>query len=378
MRFTTWALASCLTLGLMGWASDAMAGKGKPAPPPPPPPPPPAPVEPPARFWHAFSGNGDTTAGSSRLYVYGGQGGDSGSPALLGDFWFLQTDAAANWKWTPAPTGRTKPGLRDGVGLSCGAGQCVLANGRRLGMLKETWVYTEAAAAWSQLNCTRYLCPSARGFPAIAFDPGRTQHVLFGGDPGGISLQYLNDTYTFSGGRWTDRSQPAGPAARAVAAMTFAGGDVGKVVMFGGAYYTNDGDPSGYYRWAARCDMWAWNGENWSTVSYSTRSEGPPCLAFHSMVWDAATSRLVVTSGETLNAMGWEVANRDVWYFQFDANGSSGTWTKDSGTAFYSCAFNASPMALMAYDSASKKKAFFGGWENNPYVSAYANTTVCY
>jgi hypothetical protein len=160
--------------------------------------------------------------------------------------------------------------------------------------------------------------------------------------------------------------------------MTFAGAPVNKVVMFGGAYYTNDGDPNGYYRWAARCDMWAWNGASWSRVSYSPGSDASPCLAFHSMAWDAATSRLVVTSGETLNAMGGEVANRDVWYFQFDANGSSGTWTKDSGTAFYSCAFNASPMALMAYDSASKKKAFFGGWENNPYVSAYANTTVCY
>ena len=126
-------------------------------------PPPPVTSDPPPRFWHAFTGNGD----SSRPYVFGGLGGDTGSPVLLGDFCYYSADTAQR---TAAPTGRTKPGPRDGVGLSCGDGQCLLANGRRVGMLKETWVFAESTSSWSQLSCIRYLRP-----------PARMAHIVRGG-----------------------------------------------------------------------------------------------------------------------------------------------------------------------------------------------------
>ena len=176
MRFTTWALASCLTLGLTGWASDAMAGKGKPAPPPPPPPP--APIEPPARAWHAFAGNGGITSSASRLYLIGGAGSDG---QALGDFWYYRRDTAT---WTVAPAGSSKPGKRQWVGFSCGAGQCVTSNGNNgVGLLKETWTYTEATGNWSQVNCKRVLCPSARHMATMAYAEG-LGHLLFGGRSG--------------------------------------------------------------------------------------------------------------------------------------------------------------------------------------------------
>ena len=365
MRSKTMGWVSLVLMGAIVWTPQAIAAR-KPSPPPEPVPS----AEPPPRFWHAFTANGGETAGSSRLYVYGGQGGQTGSPVLLGDFWYYRADTG---QWAQAPTGRTKPGLRDGVGLSCGRGQCLLANGRRMGALKETWLYTESTSSWSQFNCTRYLCPSARGFPATAYDPVRDQHVLFGGDPG-TSLLYLDDTYTFSAGRWTGRNVSNRPPARATAAAAFVAADVNMVVMYGGAYYKSGVDA--YYFWDARCDLWAWDGSNWLSI---TMSNAGPCLAFPAMAWDPVGERLIVASGETL-VDGREMPNREVWYFKFDSGSqTSGRWTRDTGSGFLSCALNASPYALMAYDMPSAAKVFFGGLQNtNQGVASNANTTVCH
>lgn len=326
-------------------------------------------VEPPPRFWHAVTGNGQDGYASSRLYVFGGQGGATGWPVLLGDFWYYGSDG-----WRVTPTGRTKPGVRDGVGLSCGAGKCVLANGRRAGTLKETWVYTESTATWSKLNCKTSLCPSGRGFPAAAYDPTRSQHVLFGGDPGTGSSQYLDDTYTFAGGQWTARPVSSRPPARATAAATFVPGGTNMVVMYGGAYYKKAADAN-YYHWDARCDMWAWDGSRWLSI---TMTNAGPCLAFPAMAWDPVGNQLIVASGEILQD-GVEIPNRDVWYFRFDSvNRTTGRWTKDAGSGFLSCALNASPNALAAYDLARRAAVFFGGLQNTQHgVQSFANTTVC-
>lgn len=327
-------------------------------------------AEPPPRYWHSFTGNGATAVDTSRLYVFGGQGGETGSPVLLGDFWYYRADVGT---WTRTPTGRVQPGARDGVGLSCGRGKCLLSNGRRAGALYETWIYSESTATWSQYNCKRYLCPPARFFHAAAYDPVRAQHVVFGGEPSGSGITYLDDTYTFSAGRWSARAVSTRPPPRATAAATFVGGAVGKIVLYGGAYYALVPGATPYYRWEARCDMWAWDGSKWLSV---TMTNSGPCLAFPAMVWDAKMQGLVVASGETL-VEGNEIANHASWYFQFDGP-TKGHWSQATNPGFYSCAYTASPMALMAYDVPSAKKVFFGGSANTAGgVVSYANTTVC-
>ena len=151
-------------------------------------------AEPHARYWHAFSSNGNEVAGTSRLFVFGGDGG-APDYKQLNDLWYYRADTH---QWTLAPTGRTKPSPRHGVGWSCGGGQCVAASGGYAGALKETWIYTESPGVWSQLNCKQYTCPSARWYSSMAYDPSRFQHVLFGGEQAGNV--FLNDTYTFAGG----------------------------------------------------------------------------------------------------------------------------------------------------------------------------------
>lgn len=345
MRFTTWALASCLTLGLTGWASDAMAGKGKPAPPPPPPPP--APIEPPARAWHAFAGNGGITSSASRLYLIGGAGSDG---QALGDFWYYRRDTAT---WTVAPAGSSKPGKRQWVGFSCGAGQCVTSNGNNgVGLLKETWTYTEATGNWSQVNCKRVLCPSARHMATMAYAEG-LGHLLFGGRSGSGSL---GDSYVFSGGKWISMTPTTRPGTRDRAAATYVPGPVNGIVMFGGQRNSA----------TALCDMWAWTGDNWQRIT----TNAGPCLHTHDMAWDG--NRLVVTGGFTDTS---DTASHDVWYFTFES-ATRGSWRPGADTD--GCYASAKPGARMAYDIPSGRKVIFGGEQNGPNgLIRYDDLAIC-
>jgi hypothetical protein len=195
---------------------------------------------------------------------------------------------------------------------------------------------------------------------------------VFGGEPSGSEISYLDDTYTFSAGRWSARQVSTRPPSRATAAAAFVAGPVNKIVLYGGAYYALVQGTTPYYRWEARCDMWAWDGAKWLSI---TMTNSGPCLAFPAMVWDENMQRLIVASGETL-VEGREIANHASWYFQFDEP-AKGHWSQPN-PGFYSCAYTASPMALMAYAVPGAKKVFFGGIENTAGgVASYANTTVC-
>jgi len=343
MKFqSTLIFAALLTTGFLGSSAAGAA-------------------EPHARYWHAFSANGNEVAGTSRLFVFGGDGG-APDYKQLNDLWYYRADTH---QWTLAPTGKTKPSPRHGVGWSCGGGQCVAASGGYVGALKETWTYSESPGAWSQLNCQRYACPSARWYSTMAYDPLRLQHVLFGGEQ--ATNVFLNDTYTFAGGRWTARNSASKPPPRFVAAAAFARAPVNMVVLYGGAYLNSGGF------FAARCDMWAWNGSTWQSISMTG---GGPCLEYPNMAWDSHNGGgdLIVTGGYTI-VNGGERPNNEVWHFKF-STATAGTWSKDTG-AFSYCASTVSPGAAMAFDVPSGAKVFFGGFQNFPQTVAVGNTTFC-
>ncbi len=327
--------------------------KGKPRPPPDP-----TPAEPPARFWHSFTGNGSNVLKESRLFLIGGNGDDTADYEMYADFWYYAVDSH---QWVLAPTGRSKPSGRNHAGLSCGAGECVTSNGVRVGLLKETWVYSERAGAWSQINCRKQLCPSARKNVAMAYDPVRSYHLLFGGEGGTNGSESLDDTWTFAGGAWTREQPVSSPPARWWAAMTYVGPPVSGIVLFGGLQgYVHPFD-----------DMWVWDGIDWQPVVFSG-GLSPPSLYGHSVVWDG--DRLLVTGGY-IDPANCDTPNRTAWSFTFDG-ARSGKWSKEPDTS--GCYASVKPGAVMAYDRSQKLKVFFGGGENGPNgVIAYGETTVC-
>jgi hypothetical protein len=300
-------------------------------------------------------------------------GGAASSSSDLGDLWMYANAGSTGASWTFIPGGALTPGVRHVAGWSCGGGQCVLVNGwRGSGWVKETWILSESAQTWSQVNCTRYFCPTSRAGPTMAYDPTQGVHVLFGGEDSLYKI--LADTYTFNGSSktWRQVSGGGAPPAREAAAATFVPG-VG-VVMFGG--------------WGNPCcdttlsDMYVWNGAAWAPVASSVIGDPPravPTLANHSMAWDGTRGAMIVTGGFLTS---WHTPNNETWFVTFSKSAVGAwqaAWTLGSGIGCQSAAGSSDSVvhagAKMAYDPAAGVQVFFGGETSGG--EAYGNTVEC-
>jgi hypothetical protein len=320
------------------------------------------PTYPAARAWHSFTSNGGSTVASPRLYMYGGSGSDwSVVPA---DLWFYSAGAHT---WTlVTPGGTAKPGPRQWTGLSCGAGTCVLATGSNgVGLVDETWVYSEANNAWTQATCgKRSPCPSVRQMVMMAFDPERGNHLLFGGKG---PTAGLNDTQTFDPVtlKWRVRTPLLKPSERNRAAAVHVPGT--GVVMHGG----QPGRAGTVY-----CDLFAWNGTDWARIEYEV-NQPHPCLHSHDMAWDG--QGLVVTGGYMDTN---DTPSPTSWRFVFAADRRSGAWSQTTaGNCQPIDATDAEihPGARMAYDAQAMIRVYFGGEMNSATgVIRYGNTVECY
>lgn len=199
-----------------------------------------------------------------------------------------------------------------------------------LAMLYAPVIAAQTAGNWSEASPQSE--PPARSSPAMAYDSGHSQAVLFGGSNGTV----LGDTWTWDGSNWTQQSPAVSPPARVNAAMVYDAAQ-GKVVLFGGAT-----GPGTYLN-----DTWTWDGTNWTELSPKTV---PPQRSTHSMAYDAGHGQVVLFGGlgVTGNALG------DTWVW--DAT----NWTQESPQA--------SPSArtgmVMDYDSAHQQVILFGGSAN--------------
>jgi hypothetical protein len=331
------------------------------------------PTYPSPRHWQQFTSNGGTTSATSRLYMFGGDGSSGG---VVGDIlWSYSKAGSTGATWTYIPGGTSAPGPRHGAGWSCGAGMCVAANGVSTSLYKETWIFNESTLTWSQVGCSsrRVICPSARSFPAMAYDPVHGVHVMFGGEDGNWTA--LADTYTFNAATKAWRQMTGGivPPARSAAAATYVPG-VG-VVMFGGS--TNPCCVS-YLN-----DMYVWNGAEWRPVTSTVVSDPPvavPSIYGHSMAWDPARNALIVAKG-VLNS--WGQPSEDTWFVTFSNSGGSwhATWSLASGIGCQAAVSSppdavVHPGAPMAYDLVMGVQVFFGG--RDPYTNqTFGNTVEC-
>jgi hypothetical protein len=331
----------------------------------------PLPTYPPARHSQSFTSNGGTTAATSRLYMFGGDNIDG---TAMGDLWSYADAGSTGARWTYIPGGNIDAGeapyMRKFAGWSCGAGSCVLMGGLSTRIYNDTWIFDESTRTWSQMKCSRRVfCPSGRHAQAMAYDPVRGVHVMFGGDS---SSDLLADTYTFNAATRTWRQMTGGtaPAARAGAAATYVVG-VGVVL-------------SGGFDWSTTfSDMYVWNGTAWLPVTSTVVSDPPrpvPSLWNHSMAWDPNRGAMIVAKG--LLSTGWQ-PSEDVWYVTF--SNSSGawraTWTLASGLGCQAAASSPpDPVvhagARMAFDPVAGVQVFFGGTSSNPFTT-HGNTVEC-
>jgi hypothetical protein len=174
--------------------------------------------------------------------------------------------------------------------------------------------------------------PSPRTAFGLAPLPNGSSILLFGGNDGGPSFN--DETWTLSGGVWTQQLPANSPTRRAEFAMS---GDAVRqnVVLFGGRNANN----------IARGDTWTFDGFDWTAAPVP----GPSARFGHAMTFDALNGVTVLFGGQ-------------------DSSGTflGDTWTWN-GTAWTQRALALSPTARrghsLAFDSLSlrNRTVLYGG-----------------
>ena len=195
--------------------------------------------------------------------------------------------------------------------------------------MNDTWTWN--GTTWAQLSPAT--SPPVRYAASMAYDPATAQIVLFGGI-GDDNYASLNDTWTWNGTTWTQKSPATIPATRFGASMAYDPATA-QMVLFDG----DDNDTT------ILGDTWTWNGSTWTQISPST---SPPARWGASMVYDQATSQLVLFGGD-----GSAYFN-DTWTW----NGT--TWTELFPPTNPPARWSAS----MDYDPATLQIVLFGGVVN--------------
>lgn len=188
----------------------------------------------------------------------------------------------------------------------------------------DTWTFN--GTTWTQKTPSR--TPSVRGGHRMVFDAARGEVVLFGGGSSFGSATF-NQTWTWDGTTWTQRTPATSPTARFEPGMVY---DAARqeVVLFGG------NSPSGL-----TSDTWVWNGTTWTQrVVTGPTARSAPMVTFDS---DRAVSVLFGGGSPLVN---------DTWEW----NGA--TWRRVTTAA--------SPLARyrggLAYDPVRRRCLLFGGF----------------
>jgi hypothetical protein len=176
-------------------------------------------------------------------------------------------------------------------------------NGANLG---DTWAFD--GHHWSALAVVG---PPARNNATAAYDRGHDSVLLFGGSGDGAG-NFLNDTWAWKAGAWTQLHPNHSPSGRSAAAAAW-DPDVNGVVLFGGM------DAGG-----ALGDMWIWNGTDWSRI-LTAHSPPPRYGAALGYVQVTDGSYLLLVAGDSRpQIVNWP----DAWRFDgsdWSAHNTSGT-----------------------------------------------------
>jgi hypothetical protein len=116
----------------------------------------------------------------------------------------------------------------------------------------------------------------------------RQEALMFGGQD--VSDRYLNDTWTWKAGCWTQRTPGHNPAARAYAAAAYDA--VHQYVVIYGSYALASG-------FAA--DTWTWNGDDWQQA---TTAEPPLSAAV--AAYDPNIQRIVLFAERMAQTWTWD------------------------------------------------------------------------
>ncbi|MCI4368641.1 MAG: kelch repeat-containing protein [Thermoplasmata archaeon] len=201
--------------------------------------------------------------------------------------------------------------------------------------LGDTWKFTHAG--WKDLSAAVGLAPSPRFGPSVTYDTATQKVLLFGGCPYIGSSTCYNDTWTYSGGKWTNLSLSAGPSPRRGAQMAY--DPVTKVVLLQGGV---NGAGTGL------SDSWLFQHGSWHKLNPKVV---PPAHWLGVMTFDPARHVIIMFGGCITVGCGNDI--NGTWSFAF------GQWTNLSGGLTHAPPTTGSTMGV--YDPKTSSVIAFGG-----------------
>ena len=260
--------------------------------------------------------------------------------ARLDDTWTYDLEANT---WRECRPSGESPSARFGHAMAYeAAGDRVILFGGYdgSGVFDDTWAYDLTADAWTRLVPGGSPPPPRYGH-AMVYDPAIGRVILFGGLGG--DGRVVNDIWAYdpAANAWTEL-HPGGdpPPARYGHAMACEPAS-GRLIIHDGC------DASG----AIFDDIWAYDPATNAWIELEPRGEAPPARDWHSMVFDSASSSVIMFGG-------WSGSTvlKDLWAYDPVAN----AWNQLSPTG-------ASPPArdlhCLVYDLSGARVILFGGFD---------------
>ncbi len=168
----------------------------------------------------------------------------------------------------------------------------------------ETWAY--ANGTWRLLDPSR--APPARGYPAMAYDPALGSVILFGGYDPALET-YLNDTWVFANGTWSEAPRGPSPPARIGESLVYdaSGSDL---ILFGGYIANTSTYPVTI---SPANDTWSYTAHGWARLALPV---APSPRAFAQAATCPPRNGLLLFGGT-----GGAALFNDTWSF------SAGAWS---------------------------------------------------
>jgi Galactose oxidase, central domain len=230
--------------------------------------------------------------------------------APAGDTWEFKGGAWTQWVVSP---GGSSPAARWGAAMVYDPSieSLVLFGGRDLTQFfNDTWYFN--AGGWSEANTP--VAPSPR-FTTMAYDAALDSIVVYGGGTGNLpagsesTWSYYSDTWEFAAGVWKDVTGSVGAAPQPGDVTMVYDPTLGGELLLGGSY------PYGLC--AALPETWTFTGGHWSNVS-ATPASGPggrQGLAGYGMVYDVYLGAVVTFGGNTANGAGGCYSVGSTWEY---------------------------------------------------------------
>jgi hypothetical protein len=225
--------------------------------------------------------------------------------------------------WTNLTAAGVPPAIRQGLALASDVKDNItlMFGGvtKQVPYLNDTWEFVNGV--WSNITSTAGLPPQHRSFPTMVYDAFDGYFLLFGGyykGAGGSNAYYLNDTWKFQAGTWSNLTGglATAPPPMYQPEMAYDFGDQ-EAILFGGGL---GGLPSGA---TAKPQNFTWIFHNgaWSNAT-GTLSTFPGARTQQGMGWDEHDQEVLLYGGigpkfKQLN---------DTWIFK------NGAWTDLTGT----------------------------------------------